>query len=465
MALWVNGRLVAQEQLLWPIHDVHQGIGGMTLGSDPSDKIDPKEISPLKFKGDMQFFRIYRQSDVTDIVKNAEEFGLLFSSGKARGETVPQSLGIHPDSISKAEELMQKFIDDGKFAGISTAVVKDGRIVQRADFGFADIETRKALESDAIFRIYSMTKPITAAGFMILFDEGKFELDDKVSKYIPEFALTKVYTPDGDSYKLLPQKNELSIRHLLTHTSGIGYNGRDVPLIDSLYKTSFSGADQMTLGELIHKLSAIPLSFQPGTEWQYGFSIDVIGYLIEVMSGQPLDQFLKERLFDPLGMVDTDFFVPEEKVDRLAEVHKIEDGKLIRITEREFTVPPTLISGGGGLVSTMDDYIRFATMLLNDGTLLGKRVLSETAVELMVTDQLPGNFNHPNPDFTHGLAGVTDKNTGEYGWSGARSTYFRIDPQNNLLILTMTQFKPNTHHTYGVQFRNCIRNGVIKVNH
>jgi CubicO group peptidase (beta-lactamase class C family) len=376
----------------------------------------------------------------------------------------PESVGIHPDSISKAEGLMQQFIDDGKFAGISTAVLKDGKIVQRADFGFADIETHRTLESDAIFRIYSMTKPITAAGFMILFDEGKFELDDKVSDFIPEFASTKVYTPLGDSYELRPQRNELSIRHLLTHTGGIGYNGRDIPLIDSLYKSSIVKSNQLTLGEQVKLLSAIPLSFQPGTEWQYGYSIDVVGYLIEVLSGLPLDQFLKERLFNPLGMIDSEFYVQEEKVERLTEVHEIRDGKLIKISERDFTVPPSLFSGGGGLVSTMDDYIRFATMLLNGGTLLGKRVLSEHAVELMVTDQLPADFKHPNPNFRHGLAGIVEKDTGEYGWSGARSTYFRIDPQNNLLILTMTQFNPNTHHTYGVQFRNCIRNGITGLN-
>ena len=372
----------------------------------------------------------------------------------------PESVGIHPDSVYKAEELMQKYVDDGKFAGISTAVVKDGKLVQRADFGFADIENGKVLESDAIFRLASMTKPITAAGIMILYDEGKFELDDKVSKFIPGFASTKVYTPDGDSYQLLPQKNELTIRHLLTHTSGIGYNGGGIPLLDSLYRSSSAGSSQPTLADLVKKLSAIPLSFQPGTEWQYGFSIDVAGYLIEVISGKPLDQFLKERLFDPLGMMDTGFYVPEDKLERLTEVYKIDDGKLTKTTQKVRTEPPSMFSGGGGLVSTMDDYTNFAVMLLNGGTLFGNRILSENAVELIVKDQLPANFTHPKPDFTHGLGGICDKKTGEYGWSGARSTYFRIDPRENLLILTMTQFRPNSHQTYGVQFRNCIRNGL-----
>lgn len=375
----------------------------------------------------------------------------------------PESVGIHTDSVYKAEALMQKFIYDRKFAGISTAVVKDGKMIQRADFGFADIEMRRKLESDAIFRIKSMTKPITAAGIMILFDEGKFELDDKVSKFIPEFASTKVYTSVGDSYQLLPQKNELTIRHLLTHTSGIGYNGRDIPLIDSLYKTSFTDSKQRNLSEQVKTLSAIPLSFQPGKEWQYGFSIDVVGHLIEVMSGQSLDEFLKERLFNPLGMKDTEFFVPQEKVERLTELHKIVNGKLIKIEEQDFTKPPSIFSGGAGLVSTMDDYIRFAMMLLNGGTLLDKRILSVKAVQLLTSDQLPENFVHSNPNYRHGLAGIIE-NTGEYGWSGAASTYFRIDPRNNLLILTMTQFRPNTHHTYGVQFRNIIRNGIKRRN-
>ena len=388
--------------------------------------------------------------------------GSLFSCRQTIKTASPTSVGIHPDSINKAEQKMQEYIDDGKFAGISTSVVKDGKIIQRADFGFADIETHKKLASDAIFRIYSMTKPIAAAGIMILFDEGRFKLDDAVSKYIPEFAETKVYTPNGDNFELLPQENELTIRHLLTHTSGIGYNGRNIPLIDSLYKTLNVRSDEQTLGEQVKKLATIPLSFQPGTEWQYGYSIDVVGYLIEVISGKRLDQFLKERLFEPLDMKDTDFFVPPKKVDRLTEVHKIKDGKLVKITERDFTVPPNIHSGGGGLVSTMNDYMHFAIMLLNKGTLLNNRILSEYAVQLIITNQLPPNVKHPNPNFTHGLAGITDQKTGEYGWSGARSTYFRIDPKNNLLILTMTQFSPNTHHTYGVQFRNCVRNGLME---
>jgi CubicO group peptidase (beta-lactamase class C family) len=382
---------------------------------------------------------------------------------KAAFETAsPESAGIHPDSIADAEMRMQKYIDDGEFAGISTAVVKNGKMIQRADFGFADIETRTPMQRDAIFRIFSMSKPITAAGLMILFDEGRLKLDDKVSAFIPEFESTPVYMPDGDSYRLVPQERALTIRHLLTHTSGIAYNGRGVPLLESLFNKSGVRSQEQTLQEQMSKLASIPLAFQPGTAWQYGYSLDAAGYLIEVISGQPLDRFLKERIFDPLGMIDTGFFVPEEKRDRLTSLYRKQDGNLVKAGGDGFTVPPRLFAGGSGLVSTMNDYIRFSEMLLNGGTVDGKRILSEDAVKLIVTDQLPENVKCPHPNFLHGLGGVVDSGSGEYGWSGACSTYFRIDPQNHLLILTMTQFTPNAHETYGVAFRNAIRNGFKK---
>lgn len=182
--------------------------------------------------------------------------------------------------------------------------------------------------------------------------------------------------------------------------------------------------------------------------------------IIEVVSGQPLDRFLEERLFDPLGMVDTAFFIPEDKLDRLAAMYVIKEGKLVSPPMPVRTNPPKLLSGGGGLGSTMDDYIRFSMMLLNGGVAGGERVLSKKAVELMMTNQLSEQVKHPKPNYMHGLGCIIEPDTGEYGWSGATSPYFRIDPKNNLLILTMTQFRPNSHKTYGVDFKNLIRDGL-----
>ena len=365
---------------------------------------------------------------------------------------------IDSGCIQAAEKRMQQYIDDGEFAGISTAVVKGGKLIQRADFGFSDLESQRPLPEDAVFRIYSMTKPVVTAGLMTLFDEGKFELDDKVSKYIPAFAQTKVYTPVGDSYELRPQENELTIRHLLTHSSGITRS--KIPFIQSQYNETGVSSPNQTLREQIDTLATIPLSFQPGAGWGYGMSIDVAGRLIEILSGEPLDRFLNERIIDPLGMVDTAYFVPAEKMERLTRPYKMKDGKLVDAGGHDPEEPPVLVRGGWGLYSTVGDYIRFAAMLLNGGMAGETRILSERAVKLMISNQLPGEVKHPDPNFMHGLAGIVDHRTGEYGWSGAYSTYFRIDPDQELIVVTMAQFTPNRHHTYGVDFRTYIRDGL-----
>ena len=217
------------------------------------------------------------------------------------------------DSLQAAGAYIQNAIDNGKLAGFSALVIKDNTEVYRLTKGFSNIENNVPVEKNTIFRIASMSKPVTAVALMILYDEGKFNLDDKVSKYIPEFADMKVYTPRGNGFTLEEQENEMNIRHLLTHTSGISYGWNPNSYVDSLYRANnVSGRDAKLENKML-ALAKLPLNFQPGTTWMYGLSIDVAGYLVEVLSGMPLDQFMQERLFAPLKMEDTGFYVPEEK--------------------------------------------------------------------------------------------------------------------------------------------------------
>jgi CubicO group peptidase (beta-lactamase class C family) len=232
----------------------------------------------------------------------------------------PESVGLNGDSLKLAETLMQKYVDEGKLAGISTMVIKNGQMVERANFGYADLETKKPVEDNTIFRIFSMTKPVTAVALMMLFEEGKFQLDDKISKFIPEFAGTMVYKSVDKSFTLEKPVNEITVRHLLTHTSGISYGWEPKSYVDSLYRVAKVGGWDATIGEKVKALAGLPLNFQPGTEWKYGLSIDVAGYLVEVLSGMPLDIYMKTRIFDPLKMEDTGFFVLEEKLGRLAQI-------------------------------------------------------------------------------------------------------------------------------------------------
>jgi len=369
----------------------------------------------------------------------------------------PESVGLSSDSLKVAESKMQEYIDNGKLAGISTLVLKDGKIVQRANFGFADIKTLKPIKDNTVFRIFSMTKPITAVALMILYDEGRFQLDDKVSKYIPEFKDTKVYQKHGDSFQLVPQENEMTIRHLLTHTSGFSY-GWSKSYVDSLYWATGANGWEGTLSEKIMMLAGLPLNFQPGTQYCYGLSIDVAGYLVEVLSGMPLDEYFKSHIFDPLKMDDTGFFVPKEKLDRFSDVfHYNQDGRLAGADgyyKKAFKSPVTLFSGGGGLVSTISDYARFCMMLLNEGELDGVRVLSEKATQLIMSNQLPDNVKYGKSN-AYGLGGAIDIETGEYSWAGMASTNFWINPENSMVIITYAQLIPGDH-SYAYIFKDMV---------
>ncbi len=386
---------------------------------------------------------------------------MLASCGQSSLTSTPEKVGLSSDTLALAGQKMQEFIDDGKWAGISTLVMKDDKIVQREHYGYANLEEQLPLEDKSIFRIFSMTKPITAVALMTLYEEGKFELDHKVSKYIPEFKDVMVYDPDTKS--LEPQINEVSIRNLLTHTSGIVY-GWGQSHVDSLYRVSgVGGWDSATIGDKVQILTQLPLKFQPGTAYEYGLSIDVAGYLVEVLSGVPLDEYFKSKIFDPLHMDDTGFYVPEEKLDRFTEIYYRDgegDLKSGGFMAEAFKKPAVLFSGGGGLVSTMDDYLSFCRMLLHGGTLNGVRILEASTVKMIMSDQLPETASY-REGMGYGLSGQVDLESGEYSWAGAASTNFWIDPSRQMIIITLAQLMPSDY-SYANVFNDLVKKALIK---
>ena len=355
-----------------------------------------------------------------------------------------QSVGISADSLNVATKRLHKYVDEGKLPGTYVKIIKDGKVVYDDKYGFIDIDKKKPIEENSLYRIFSMTKPITAVAIMSLYDQGKLNLDDKVSKYIPEFLDTQVYKELDGKHSFEPQKTPLTIRHLLTHTSGIPY-GWESSYTDSIYNARQHMRQDWTLEEMTKDIATIPLKFQPGTNYNYGLGIDVAGYIVEVISGEKLNNYFKTVIFDPLKMNDTRFYIPEEKREQLSELYTMdENGKLIIVSdpnmEKNFSSakPPKLLLGGAGLISTLNDYETFCRMLLNKGELNGKRILSEKAAEMIMTNQYPKEMK-TNSQMGHGLSGMVNLDTGEYNWGGAAATSFWINPTDNLILICYTQ--------------------------
>lgn len=370
--------------------------------------------------------------------------------------------GLSLDTLEIADQKMQSYVDEGRLPCISTMIIKDGKIAHRKTMGLANIEEGRAVTEDAIFRIYSMSKPVTAVALMMLYDEGKFRLDDPVAVYIPEFENTKVWV-DG---REVEQEHPFTVRNLLTHTAGFCY-GWGVSHVDSLYQKAAPGGalSYTTLEEMIHILADIPLKNQPGSVWEYSVSIDVAGYLVEVLSGMPFDEFLRARLFDPLGMDDTGFEVPEKDFGRLAMIYTPdkETGKLTPVESMTNGVKQkvTLFSGGGGMVSTIGDYGKFGQMLLNGGELNGVRVLQESTVKLIMSDQMPSTTIYQE-GIGYGLGGQVVLETGAYSWSGMASTHFVADPKNHMVVLALTQYIPFMGVPYAAEFQKLVEHAVVE---
>lgn len=367
----------------------------------------------------------------------------------------PEAAGMSSERLERLSTGMQQLVDDGELAGIVTAVARRGKLVHLETFGRQDIASDTPMAEDSLFRIYSMSKPITGVALMMLYEEGRFALKDPVSKYIPELKGLKVAAGDGSNGSIVEDvDHEMTIRELMSHSGGLTYGFSRESQVDKMYRDAGVMDRDSTLKEMIDKLAALPLHHQPGSKWHYSVSVDVQGYLVEVLSGQPFDEFLQQRIFDPLGMTDTAFWVRAEKVDRFAQVYGYDDDReLVPVegpgTSRDpspYLSRPALFSGGGGLVGSTMDYVRFCQMMLNGGELDGVRLLSPLTVSLMSRDQLP-----PGVDVSAGVgfgldfSVITDPvqsdgiSKGEYQWGGAAGTWFWIDPVEDLVFVGMIQ--------------------------
>ncbi|MCK5838825.1 MAG: beta-lactamase family protein, partial [Bacteroidales bacterium] len=374
----------------------------------------------------------------------------------------PENLGLSPERIDKIENVMNDFIDKGDISGAVTLVARHNKVGYFKAFGTKGAETEEKMTVDQIFRIASMSKAITTVGAMALFEKGYFLLDDPVSKYIPEFTDMKVMVrnepDDKEAYHLVDATSPITIRHLLTQTSGITYGFFKNPYFHKLYKENniSDGLIQTdgTIGDMVKRLSTLPLMNQPGEKFTYGLNTDVLGYLIEILSGMSLDQYLKETIFDPLNMNDTYFFLPDDRVNRLATLNKINDEGILRevhgeiingtnhySSDYQYNSSKSYYSGGAGLVSTASDYYKLLQMLLNNGELKGKRILGKKTIELMTTAQADINYYwgkgegfgfgfsiSQGPEYTG-----NPESEGTYDWSGYFSTCFWVDPQEDLI--------------------------------
>jgi CubicO group peptidase (beta-lactamase class C family) len=383
-------------------------------------------------------------------------FGLLAGAAIAADLPTarPESVGMSSQRLGMLKSEMQALVDRNQLPGVLTMVAKDGKVVQFDVAGKRDLASNAPLQKDSIFRIYSMSKPITGVAMMMLFEEGKWQLNDPVSKHIPEWANLKVakVNPQNGSVTQVAPDHAMTMRELMSHSGGLTYGVFGSTPVDKMY-TDVNVLDRdATLQAMVDKLAKIPLLLQPGEKWQYSVSVDVQGYLVEKLSGQPFPEFLKQRIFDPLGMKDTAFYVPPEKMNRFVSFYTYDkDRKFVpHPGVPDFSKPPGAPSGGGGLVSTAMDYMRFCQMLLNGGELDGKRLLSPLSVQLMRSNVLPASARSMGPGTGFGLdfAVVEDPvaaggyyGEGTFYWGGYAGTWFWIDPVNKLIVVGMIQHR------------------------
>jgi CubicO group peptidase (beta-lactamase class C family) len=390
------------------------------------------------------------------------------ASSERLAEAAPESVGLSSQRLERLDEEMRRAVDGKLFPGIVTLAARHGKIVHSGVHGFADLASGKPLRQDAIFRIYSMTKPVTGVAMMILYEEGRWLPDDPIAKYIPEFANLKVFTGlDANGQPILEMPaHPPTMLELMTHTAGFTYGVFGNSWVDQQYDelVVMSRATMVhatrDLRQMIERLARIPLKYQPGTRWEYSISADIQAYIVEKLSSRPYAEFLRERIFEPLGMPDTAYHVPSEKLARVAALYEMDPatGKLVIRNQQESLIsPPTMTPGGIGLYSTALDYLRFTQMLLNGGELDGIRILAPRSVELMRTNHLSdallvggfgGGPTRLTPDYGFGydfgvlidpLALGDPAGTGTYTWGGIAGTWFWIDPQFDVVFVGMTQ--------------------------
>ena len=423
----------------------------------------------MKLKHFLIFILFIIPIQVTSQTKSAKKSPVLT-------EAAPETVGVSSARLSRIDQVCTDAIQNGDIPGVVALMVRNGKIIHWKAYGMADNQAGKVLKRDDIFRIASQSKAITATAVMMLWEEGKFRLDDPISKYIPEFKnaqVLKSFNYSDTTWSGEPVKTEITIRHLLTHTSGIGYGVIDG---DERFKLMYKKAgitdlfttEKITIEESVKKLAKLPLHHQPGEKFTYSEGLDVLGYFIEVVSGMSFDAFLRTHIFDPLGMIDTRFYLPDEKAGRLVTVQQKVDGKWTKypVTFYDTDYPvkgaKSFYSGGAGLSSTAKDYATFLQMYLNGGEYNGVRLLSRTTIEVIMSNQI-GNIWGETPDNVYGLAfGVlTDKGAakggsgseGTFDWGGYFNTQYFADPKEKIIGILMKQTQGDVKDNTGWKFR------------
>jgi CubicO group peptidase (beta-lactamase class C family) len=404
-------------------------------------------------------------------------------------ETDPAELGFDAARLERIDRHFARYVDDGRLPGYLAVVARDGRVAHVASAGKRDLETGAPVEPGTLWRIYSMTKPITTVAAMLLWEEGAFELNDPVARFVPAFADARVYLRGSAQKPLTAALAEpMRIWHLMTHTSGLTYGFHHTHAVDEIYRANgfeWTTPPGMDLAACCDAWAGLPLAFQPGAEWLYSVATDVLGRVAEVVSGQSLDDFFAERIFRPLGMTDTAFFAAPEHHHRLAALYAPDPqtGRASRFDRMGDAAlrPPDALSGGGGLVSTASDYLRFARMLLGGGELEGIRLLGPRTVAYMASNHLPGGadleaFGRPlfaetpfgGVGFGLGfsvvqdpVAGKSPTSRGEFGWGGAASTAFWVDPVERLTVLFFTQLLPSSTYPIRPQLHQLVHQALV----
>lgn len=374
----------------------------------------------------------------------------------------PEEVGMSAEKLAKVDAAMQDSIKQNRIPGGIVIIARHGKIVHFQAYGKMDLEANKPMTTDAIMRFYSMSKAITTAAALMLYDEGKLDINDPVSKYLPE--LKSVTVAEGDETH--PAQHVMTIADLMRHTAGYSYGNSPQPLHDQAYRELNVMDNAGTLENMQEKLGKLPLAYEPSTDWLYSISIDVLGRVVEVVSGETLDEFFRERIFQPLDMPDTGFYVPQEKIARFAANYNSDGkGKLTlgdAPEQSRYLTKPTFYSGGGGLVSTARDYMRFLLMIAGEGEFQGTRLLKPETVKLMTTNQVPkevgwikfGDQVRQGVGFGFGYSVRVEMSdwdkqgrVGEYGWGGAASTHYWVSPKDDLAVITLEQIMPYSFDT------------------
>jgi CubicO group peptidase (beta-lactamase class C family) len=388
---------------------------------------------------------------------------------------IDQISGFDPQRLRRISQWMEAHVREGRLSGLAVQIARRGEIAFSECAGYADTATRRPVAPDAIWRIYSMTKPVTSLALMMLYEEGAFQLDQPVANFLPAFSAPRVWKGPGHALDATePARRPITIHDLLTHQAGIVYGDPQGNALEQALSAAGLDFDRsfVTMAEAVDALAGFPLAFHPGDRWFYGLSTDVLGHLVEVISGQTLGAFLKARIFDPLGMVDTGFSVPDGKVSRLATLYDHSVGGFRPSANQDRCLAPvTLESGGGGLVSTMADYQRFATMLLRRGAFDGGALLGRKTFDLMVTNHMGGDLasrgqahfsetTFEGIGFGLGVSVMLDParakivgSPGEFAWGGMASTAFWVDPVEDMTVILMTQLIPSSAYTLRRQLR------------